>query len=403
MTAELARRLLEGAILPRVEVQELLLVALSRGVALLRVLESSSPTARATVERELARWPGPTLGEVHPDFEQAQRLPMGMCEWFLAVPVGLDQGSRSVVVAAVDPFDAALAKEFGYHLNAPVLVARATLDSMSRSLAALRASRHAAGSTLLPEAGEDRTPAFGTYVPEGLRRSSVRDGQESVPSSGAHRGFSLPPVQSPETQSAPPIPLVRAHSNARVGQAANPIQSDGVLVASGQEPAASQQSLAVSMLVAESDAVTLALTSALTARHVVDVLCDGLQTVARSVACFAQRGGQFVLQAASSAGASLGARFSFEEPSPLHTACLAGYFLGPLPSGQPSNVLRNALGIGPDEEVYAVPAHVAGRPALVVVASRFDNTFAATRWIDPLVVRAGDALSRILNQRSQQR
>lgn len=423
MTVDLARRLLDGAILPRAEVEDLLLLALSRGVALLRVLESRSPAARATVERELARWPGPTMDPVHADFAHAQRLPMGMCEWFLAVPVGLDESAHNAVVAAVDPYDAALAAEFGYHLNVPVLIVRATLDSMHQALTALRSSMHATGSTLLPEAGEERTPAFGSYVPEGLRRSSARVGQEITTNSRVNRGFSLPPLRAPESQSGPPIPLVRAHGNVRAGQPSNPTQSVGVLAALGEWPAThsdrgpelnsaqpsreppgstSRESVAALSLVPESEAVKLALTSAITARHVVDVLCDGLQSVARSVACFALRGGEFVLQAASNAGARLGASFSSEEPSPLNTACQAGYFLGLLPSGQPSNVLCNALGIGPDEEVYAVPAHVAGRPALVVVASRFDNTFAATRWIDPLVLRAGDALSRILNHRRRQ-
>ncbi|MFO0551673.1 MAG: hypothetical protein U0271_25025 [Polyangiaceae bacterium] len=189
MTLELARRLLAaGAISPR-DVEAALYLSVVRGVSTARALVDRGVLSERALEEELNRRRGLPLRQVNPQPELVSQLPRGMCRMLAAVPLRHDPITGSIEVAAVDPTDMHVAREFSFHLGAPVRVQRATMAAIEEAIRRLELAEG------MPTSRSRRqTPAFPHGAPE------------SVPPS--------PPPPSPPPQAEEvPIPLVRRISS----------------------------------------------------------------------------------------------------------------------------------------------------------------------------------------------
>ncbi len=368
VTVELAHRLFERGILGREELGSALHDASMRGVALFQVLVERIPGFLGRFESEFgAGEPAATTFE--PDRALCARLPLGMCERLLAVPLPFDTTAHAVPLAVVDPFDPHVPAEFSHHLGLRVRRVRATFHGVIEALGALRPPQiDARDRHVFPDAAEDRTPAFGTRVPRQL-------GTELTRRSHA-RGMSVPPVYAP-SQSEPPIPLVR--QRARSESTSTSGSFDAV------RPSALPE---LTELMEQVEAAP-------SPRALLERLCGAVTLLAARQALFALKAGKFELQLAGSNPVVI----DEAEPSFLLSACQAGYFFGPLPRSDRYAPLAEVMGIAMGEEVYAVPIQARGKVVLVVVVARLVDSFSATRQLDRLVAAASNALERILKDR----
>jgi hypothetical protein len=137
------------------------------------------------------------------------------------------------------------------------------------------------------------------------------------------------------------------------------------------------------------------------ASQLIELLQASLATAAPCQAHLSLQKGRFFLKWSSSGVQAPDFALTAEQEGLLMTACKAGYFLGPLPPDGKTLGLGHVLGMRPREELYVAPVAVKNRAALVVVVGRFDDAFAITRWVDALVLRAGQVLERLLLTKKQ--
>ncbi|HTA89131.1 MAG TPA: hypothetical protein VK745_06135, partial [Polyangiaceae bacterium] len=136
MSAELARRLIHsGAETAKVEAA--LFAAVDRRISLTQAVNELYPDLVELLERALDRSDFPAIHTVRALPDVVRRLPLGMCERLLALPVHRDARSDRIDVAAVDVLDAHVAKEFAFHLRVPVRVLRAPFTELVAALEGL--------------------------------------------------------------------------------------------------------------------------------------------------------------------------------------------------------------------------------------------------------------------------
>ena len=199
MSIELARRLIRSGLVAANEIEHAIEQASVLGVPFLRTLFERSPGLAPLVERELGQSRLPAIHTVRAVPELAARLPNGMCERLLAIPVREDGKTSSVDVVAVDPFDSHIPAEFAFHLGVSVRMLRASYADVCGALDALDQAWRAGSRVRDPLA---------TTAPLGTR---------------ADRGGELKPA-TPRTErpmavrggSEPPIPLVRKTSSSEL-------------------------------------------------------------------------------------------------------------------------------------------------------------------------------------------
>jgi hypothetical protein len=420
VTVELACRLLESKVLLRTEVAAALADATTRGIALVQALVERIPGAIGILDAEFARWNGPFWTSLNVDERLVQQLPLGMCERLLALPLQSRDPRSGVDLAVVDPFDRHVLAEFEFCLSVAVTPARVAYPVLLQALDAVR-SLGAGGVEVLLDVCDDETPAFGTRMLRVSRRGT-RVGAQRGASDGAapvvRRGFTLPSVDAPESTGELATQLVRntlaprrASSNP-YGVEATPlpgrvrVDSEPVLRLVKQKPTAPTRRLSVPAQprfadqgVASPEDVLEQLEQAQTPRQLIDKLHEALHQLAPCQAYFSVRAGRYALEWATGAGPSSKTVLTPEQDALLGKACQAGYFLGPLPPDGSVRALGATLGLRAREEIYVAPVNVANRPALVVVVGRFDEAFAVTRWVDSVVSRASQILSRLARNR----
>lgn len=371
MTLELVRRLSQSGLIAEGALEAALLDAVRQRRPLLRVLGEASPESLALAEGELGGSSDEALHAVRAAAELMQRLPHGLCNQLLAVPIRRDPRTGMVDVAAVDPLDAHTSAELSFHLRAPVRALRAPFAEIA---SALELSGDAPPQRV--EHFSDRTPAFGTPVTRSVRAPA--------PSERPRRA-----TLTPASPSEPPIPLVR-----RAPPRSSPMS------APPPEPESSSAERAGLQMAAD------ALEAATSAEAVVGALVDGLRAVSDQCVVFGVRGNAYEARATSvpldDPARLRELRVAAADVSVLRTAVEAGYYLGPLPDA-PSHVALASL-LGKQEhsdldELYATPVLVDGRAALIVVACGFEGAYAASRLVDELCRAAGVALERVVLRR----
>ncbi len=323
----------------------------SEGVPFVTALTERFPELVPLMERELERCDTPEIHWVRPLGEIVARLPPGLCERLLAVPVFEDAHTGHVDVAAVDPLSPHVASEFSQHLGAPVRALRANLSLVRAALAALE------------KAGAER--------PDSPRPAARRTSQAA-----------------PRFPSDAPIPLVKRPAFSMRAEA-EPVLNLARSKAFAPEPAFSFE------LPFEEAAADFARCES--AEQVARAICRALEPALALVV--AVRAGSLEVRAATRAIGD-GPVGSFSLPtgknSVFDIAVRAGFYLGPLPPTPVHAELRGLLPNGAGEEVYSAPVLVASRPVLAVLMARFGPSLDATRRADRLITAASGAIERIL-------
>jgi hypothetical protein len=362
VSIELARRLL-GSGAPIGCIDAALAAEVGGHEPFVTALLDRFPELTALVERELERSGAAEIHVVRGSTELASRLPAGMCERLLAVPVFRDPETGRVDVAAVDVLNSHVAVEFAYQLGTKVRVLRASLVAIRSALSGLEAGAAA----------------------------SVRSKAPSRRLSGApHVETRIPPRPSD-----PPIPLVRPGAPApRVGFGSEPPVA---LNLTRSKLAATN----VFSFARPLDASLREIDSAESPEQLAERLAEAFEPAAALV--LAVRAKAFEARAASEGFGLDRAPFSVASGrhSVFDSALRAGHYLGPLPGTLIHAELRALIGGGPAEDVYVTPVAVGGRPVLLLLLARMGPTLDATRRADALVRLAGEALSRIVRARKQ--
>ncbi|MFZ5894498.1 MAG: hypothetical protein ACOY0T_25775 [Myxococcota bacterium] len=350
VTIELARRLLGGGA-PASAIEVALMAEVAEGVPFVTALAERFPELVELMERELERSDNAEIHWVRPQPELVQRLPQGLCERLLAVPVHEDPHSGQVDVAAVDVLSPHVGAEFTQHLSAPVRVLRANLGLMRSALQAL--------ARLSPQ----------REMSAAARRPSERPDALRMPSE-------------------PPIPLVK-----RPAISQRP-EGEPVLNLARSKVFTPEPSFAFELSLDEASSEFARCDSA---EHVARAICRALEPAVALVV--AVRAGSLEVRATTnSVGAKPVNNFTLPagKNSVFDIAVRAGFYLGPLPSNPVHTDLRALLPKGAAEEVYSAPVLVASRPVLALLMARFGPSLDATRRADRLLVMAAGAIERIL-------
>jgi hypothetical protein len=427
VSVELARRLIESGAVSTDEVERALFESVTQGIAFPHVLASRGSEFLQLLERELARSGVPLARSVRVAAEIAARLPRGICERLMVVPIGRDAKSGAVDLACVDPFDPQIGNELSFHLRSPVRVFRAPLTELLLAIDLWLDERDAEQSSV------GRTPAFGSRAvrkpsqpPTG--RLSLRPPRALVEDeSGVPVGPERSSASSSVSPSAPPIPLVRrslapdtpaqAQERWRKGtdpgvgtggpQEMLPETDDAGQPVIGlfrsklyQEPAVAVQ---IGVLADELVKAALGqLDDATRPDQVTAALVHGLEALATRVLVLAVRAGKYEARAGSAglcnADELRTLRLDAGIPSVLETAAADGYYLGLMPPTSSHDRLRELFG---DGEVYVARIDVSDRPALLFVMAGLETAFGATRRADELARAAGRALERIVRDRKR--
>jgi hypothetical protein len=86
------------------------------------------------LDRYLSRTGVPFVAHVTVLGELVERLPRGICERLLAVPVRRDPASGAIEIAIADPSDLHGAREIAFHLGMPVRIVRAPIAAIEEAL-----------------------------------------------------------------------------------------------------------------------------------------------------------------------------------------------------------------------------------------------------------------------------
>lgn len=397
MTVELARRLIESGV-PLADIEAALLLVVERGMPLTEALAERDLGLLTRVEQELSRAELPSVLTVRASPELFARLPAGMCQRLMAVPVHVDPRTGRVDIAAVEPLDCHLIQEFAFHLEQPIRVLSASRDAVKGALERLQ--RNAKLSVLpLARAGTDGSDAPIPLIPLDSAASSdapiplVRRSFLPVRAPSAVPARSSPPTALPAAEGVavswrskpPPLDLVAGAERER--QAAVAAQAEATSAASGKTKLSARELLE----------------DATTPEAVLEVLRDCLAPAASLV--FAVKNASFDGRVGSPAVEARGSvkRISLlsHQPSVLETAVKSGFYLGPIPNTPHHRELRDAVLADAVNEVYVTVVTVSERPSLVWVLAGFEQSLDLTRRADELALVAGRALTRILRQRKR--
>ncbi|HEY4102600.1 MAG TPA: hypothetical protein VGM44_01875 [Polyangiaceae bacterium] len=386
---------------------------MDRGVSLTQAVNELYPDLVELLERALDRSEFPAIHTVRALPEVVKKLPLGMCERLLALPVHRDTRSDRIDVAAVDVLDAHVATEFGFHLGVPIRILRAPFSELIAALEGL----HAAG----------------IFLP-GLSR--VLTGNRPDEAEADERAIEI--NEKPQAQpSEPPIPLVRKSlapakqrtvdapqispeivERERESEAPEPVlnlsrpkafSAERAPAAPSQaEPAtlpwrAPEPELAGPPWAVEFEAAVAAIDRATSPEQVVAGLCDGLEPVHALV--FAVRGASFDVRAGSAALGAANELRALSVPSGngslLDAAARTGYYLGPQAQLAALKSLDGKWSVPRSAECYARAVNVSERPSLILMMVGFRDSTEATRRADVLARTAGSTLERIVRSRKK--
>jgi hypothetical protein len=196
---ELTKALLLEELASEGAVAEALFASVTRGVPIVQALVESGAVTAEILGRYLARTEAPYLRQVAPLRELVERLPAGLCERLLAVPVRRDAITGTVDVVVADAGDPHPAKEFAFHLGAPVRLVRASAPAIDEALRRLKER------SLKPSRPPENAPAS-----RGGARDSASErarlGPPPLPAEIAAPP-QVPPGQAPQGYAPPPYSI----------------------------------------------------------------------------------------------------------------------------------------------------------------------------------------------------
>jgi hypothetical protein len=442
MTFALARSLLLADALPPTTLAHALLVAATRGTSFVRALLATRAIDLAKLEQQLERGEAPTMRHVAPVMSLVQRLPPGLCERLLALPVRRDPLTGTIDVAVVDARDPHAVEEVAYWLRAPVRMVRTSIVAMDAALRRMQSKPEAGLRALAapiwvpaatkPPPDVSRTPAYGSPAfDEAQGTASLVDdsptevtgfpvADPNIPFSltrKSHAPVTIIELGEPRLRTAPladeraeprrareadapadpVLDLRRRKSGAPTGPPATvpPLDPPGASIAGATLPAPPPDDLA---------GVHEALEAAQDRDSILDLLVAGVRPKARRVAVLAVRRDALVGWTCSP---------EFGEPGALRVARVAlaqsDLLSRTLDSDAPCAVrlpkdaahapLLSAMKAPAFGQVVAASVRVEGKAVALVLADDFADAAAATQRIEEVARAAGDALARLLRER----
>jgi hypothetical protein len=384
-------------------------------MSMLRVLVERHTDLLSEIETELSRSPGPVAaGPLQVGLDQYLKLPDGLCEQLLVVPLQVDATRSRWAVAAANPFDAHCVAELSFHLGGPVDILHTRLTTILDALSMLQASSTCAAGARLLEIDSADTPTFGTPPPPAVAQPAADEVSGAAlttsRSPAMRRGLSLPPVQAPESPEETPVPLLRprarhmAHREARLWHPSGVRQSSDTNQLSGtiaDQVALPQDSGGPISPLSEIFARIDKLQST---RDALSALTVAISSVAGYVSIFSVNPEEFQLKLVVPQRPFGTFVVPASAQSILSTACSAGLYWGPFsPGSYYDERIAEIMKSAPDVEVYGLPLLVAKRPVAVVLASQLPNNLSSTRFIDQVVPRFAIAIERLIHRRRQMR
>lgn len=392
--------LLEEAAAPRA-LGDALARSVNERIPLVKAILDAGAASGEVVARHLARSDAPFLRQVAPALDVIDRLPPGLCERLLAVPVRLDAITGTVDVVVADASDRHPADEIGYHLRAPVRVVRAPLAAIEDALRQLRSlpARPPRVPTLPPappvpsvapsSGGRIATPAWGTPI------------QVIGPTARA-------PTEPPKSGYGSEIPIPLTRKTAYPQPLGGSTQRPPALEPSAPDipaPPPVPASLAGGLraeLAPDLGTVLAGLRSAASRDDVLELILEGARSVAPKVALFVVKKGGYLGWMGS---VELKARAALKDVlvpvdtnSVFDRAVREELYLGPIPFDAVHAPLVRVLD-NPTRDVAVVPVRVSGKTAVVIVADQLVDTMHGTRRLEELGRAAGDAFARIVRTR----
>jgi hypothetical protein len=341
------------------------------------------------------------LDNVVPLAALVDELPSELCRRLLAVPVRRDPRTRTVDVAAADPYDSHIAHEFAFHLKSDVRLLRGTLSSVEQALQRIDQGEYSEKVIVRNSeppgrgTGDDRPPS-GPPIPLVRRTSRDTDGTVS-----ARKGPATDPVPEADHQAIEVIGVRDIVGQAGEDSGITDELGQPILPLRHSRMARAHAPKAPVAPFAAIDGAIEAIDKAKTRDEVIDNLIAGLSTVATRVGAFAVKKKGF---RGIACNAHLGESKMFREielptdaPTVLGIAASQGFYLGPLPETPPHESLLRFMK-GTSGEVAAVLVSIAGRPAVVLFADTLGDTMIATRRAEELGREASRAFSRILTE-----
>lgn len=425
MTLEIGRRLLSSGAATGDQVQSALFAHVTQDIPFLRALLQLGVDADA-IDLESERSGAPRLRSVAPAFDLIRRLPSTLCERLLAVPVRADPITTTVDVAAADPFDAHVQREFSFHLGAPVRVVNAPLHAVEAALVQV-------AEELRPPANvrqRTRTPVFGSAVPRFAL--PIRKVSSEIPIPLVRR--SKPPASPPPPPQEPPeeaddaddpgritqdaivldpgsLPAARPSHGALWSSSATSIDADSFDIKIPKdaavpdiEPPPETSPLLTEAIVGVERALD-ELDRAPTRDEVVLATLRGMAAVARRVGVFAVRRDAFTGWACTRSFASesdfRSVRIDRRDDTVFAHAAAEGWYVGAIPGTAAHREILSFVP-DPDAEVAVVAVRLLGRAAMLILATQMIDTMIATRTAERLAQASAKALIRVLRAEKRQ-
>ncbi|CAN5288444.1 hypothetical protein BH09MYX1_BH09MYX1_39500 [soil metagenome] len=417
MSVELGRNLLLGDAIGHVALGKALLASAKGKKSLVGVLVEGGFVDEARLEAELARAGADPIPRIEIDRELFAKLPRGLCERLLVVPMGRDDDG-AVHVALADPRDPHPAAEIARVLRSEVKAFRARLGALRDALADLHVesgweeplvSALAAPmwmdapepDPVPPSADRRGTPLWGTpvtSVPPPVPR------QSDIPIPLTRRSLPPPTDRDPEpvfslksrrsSQIAPLAPLpsiVPIAPMASISVDASPIADAA--------PKTIRPSRIPEPPFADPGPTIAALADAKDRDAIVALLLAGARACARRVGVFAARRDAFV---GWSCTPEFGDPKAFRQiivpatlPSILASAATGTEYFGPVYTSE-AHAPMLAFMKTTSREIAIVAVRVLGYAALVIVADELGDSALSTKRLGELCAAGSAALTRLL-------
>jgi hypothetical protein len=416
----LARSLLLADAVTPTALAEALFLSATRGTSLVRTLLAARAIDTLRLEQMLERGEAPYMRHIAPVPALLQRLPPGLCDRLLAMPVRHDPRTGTVDVAVVDARDPHPAEEIGYWLRAPVRMVRTSIASMESAL--LRLGERIEGD---PDLGMrplappiwapppapvphhlTRTPMYGMPAAPGRPRSDPPPDDPELAIPLTRRNLGTPPVPNvtldnslaPEVDIGPPA-IERVHEPAPTRTARR--ESDPVLDLRRRKPASAPN---LPPAAPESATVVDQMLEAHDRDQILDLLVAGTRPFARRAVVLAVRRESLIgwtgtgeipdrailraVRLPNVAPTVFHEMLEHAQPQPVRVPVDAAH--APLLA-----VMRPP--IGPEIVVASIQAE--GRAVGIVFADGLADTAFAMDRLGTLARAAGDALGRLLRDR----
>lgn len=385
MSVELGRSLLLADALPAEALGRALLTSLATGRSLLAVLVDGDVIDEARLEAELARAGATPIENVKADRDLMAKLPPGLCERMLVVPLRRDAETGAVHIAVADPRDRHPAEEIAYFLGAEVRAFRARISAIRDALFEVSTNPRAQALAARIGMTEDRkgTPIWGTPIVS-VAPPAVHLNEMPIPLT--RRSFPPSEELAPTLREPEPVfallsrrpPSLYAHAEAVTSSVPAPPFADA------------QPILAALAEATDRDAV-------------IALLLSGAREVARQIGIFAVKREAFLGWTCSPELCDPAAFRSLVIPATLPSV-FAGVasgsdYLGPLYRTEAHAPLLDLLAKAP-RDLAIVPVRVHGHAALLLLADELGDPALSTKRMSELAHAAGSALARVLRSRT---